>query len=342
MRMPAFRRIVAVASVFAGFAGVTQPAVAQAGADFFRGKTVRLIVGSEAGGGYSAYTIFLAAHFGKHIPGNPSVVAEHMPGTGGVKAINYLAQVAPKDGTVLGVTLPNFWVTPAVTPAAAQFDPTKFKFIGRVGDLGRVLVVWHTAGVTKLEQLKTKVVLVGATSRRSVTSVQLDLLNEVLGTRIKNVAGYSGTSAMLIAVEKGEVQGTTLGWNTLNVTRGYWLRDKKAVVLAGLDFAKVPGVPRVRDLITDEKKRALWDFVALPSEFGSAIAAAPGVPEDHVSILRKAFDATIKDPEFLADAKKRKLDINPQSGAELDALNAKLGKPTPEIAARVRALMGVK
>lgn len=338
-------RLAYLASAAASFllaSAIAVPASAQSDADFFRGKTIKLIVGSEAGGGYSTYTIFLASHLGKHIPGNPTVVADHMPGTGGVKAINYISVVAPKDGTILGVTLPNFWVTPAVQPDAAKFDPTAFKFIGRVGDLGRVLVVWNTAGVKTLDELKVKTVLVGATSRRSVTSVQVDLLNQVLGTKIKNVAGYSGTGAMLIAMEKGEVQGTTLGWNTLNVTRDHWMKDRKVTVLAGLDFAKYPGIPRVRDLITNEQDRALWDFVGLPSEFGSAVAAAPGVPDSRIAMLRKAFDDTVKDPDFLADAKKRKLDINPQSGAELDVLNARLGKPTPEIAARVRTLMGVK
>ena len=150
----------------------------QAQSDFYRGKTVRIVVGSDAGGGFSTYSLLLSAHLGKHIPGNPAVTIEHRPGAGGVNAIDYLANAAPKDGTVIAVAMPNFFVTPFVEPRAAKFNPAEFRFLGRMSDFGRVLVSWHTSGVKTIDDLKAKETILGASSRRSTTSIQPVLINE--------------------------------------------------------------------------------------------------------------------------------------------------------------------
>jgi tripartite-type tricarboxylate transporter receptor subunit TctC len=196
--------------------------------------------------------------------------------------------------------------------------------------------------VRTIDDLKKKTLTVGASSKRSTTSVAPTLINELLGTKMKVVTGYRGTGPTLVAMERSEVDATTVASATLVGTRGHWLRDRKIVVLAGLDFAEVPGAPRIRDLIKDDRQRALWDFVALPALFGTASLVAPGVPADRLAALRQGFNATVKDPAFLADGKRRNLAVNPQTGEELDALHAKHGSPTPEIVAHVARVMGVK
>ncbi|MBX9775286.1 MAG: hypothetical protein K2Y71_12855 [Xanthobacteraceae bacterium] len=309
--------------------------------DFYRGKTVRIVVGSEAGGGFSTYSLLLSAHLGKHIPGNPSVTIEHRPGAGGVTAIDYLASAAPKDGTVIAVAMPNFYVTPFVEPSAAKFNPAQFHFLGRMSDFGRVLVSWHTSGVQTMDDLTVKETVVGASSRRSTTSIQPILINEALGTKMKVITGFIGSGPTAIALERGEVHVTTIAYSTLQSLHPHWLRDKKINMLAGLDFTEIPGVTRVRDMIKDPLKKAMWDFVALPAEFGTAFVAAPGLPDERLRILRQAFEATMKSEEMIADAKKRALDINPKSGDALDRLFAQAGSPTPEIIKHVARVMGV-
>lgn len=313
----------------------------QAQTDFYRGKTLRIVVGSDAGGGFSVYSLLLSAHLGKHIPGNPTVTIEHRPGSGGVNAIDYLANAAPKDGTVIAVAMPNFFVTPFVEPRAAKFNPAEFRFIGRMSDFGRVLASWHTSGTKTIDDLKAKETILGASARRSTTSIQPLLVNEFLGTKMKVITGFMGSGPTAVALERGEVQVTTIAYSTLQSLHPQWLRDKKVNIIAGLDFTDIPGVPKVRDLIDDPRKKATWDFVALAAEFGTAYVAAPGVPEERLRILRQAFDATMKSDELIADAKKRVLGINPKSGDELDQLFAKMGSPTPEITKHVARIMGI-
>jgi tripartite-type tricarboxylate transporter receptor subunit TctC len=320
------------------------PASAQPAAEFYKGKTLRIIVGSSTGGGFSMYSLLLSSHFGKFIPGNPAVVVEHMPGAGGINSVNYLANAAPQDGTLIAVAMPNFFVTPFVEPKEALFEPAKFSFVGRISDFGRVLAAWHTSGIRTMDDLKSKESILAAGGRRSTTSIQPMMMNEMLGAKMKIIQGYAGSGPTAIALERGEVQVTTIAWSTLQSLHKEWMRDSKINVIAGLDFSNVPipGVPRVRDLISDKDQLALWDFVALPSEFGTAYLVSPRVPKDRLQVLREAFDATMASPEFQADAAKRVLDVNPQKGAELDALFAKSGRPTPEMVEKLSYIMGVK
>jgi tripartite-type tricarboxylate transporter receptor subunit TctC len=314
---------------------------APAQSDFYRGKQLKIVVGSEAGGGFSLYSLLLSAHLGKHIPGNPAVSIEHRPGAGGVNAIDYLANAAPKDGTVIAVAMPNFFVTPFVEPKAARFNPSQFRFLGRMSDFGRVLVSWHTTGVKTIDDLKATETIVGASARRSTTSIQPVLINEILGTRMKVITGFMGSGPTAVALEQGEVQVTTIAYSTLVSLHPDWLRDKKVNIIVGLDATDVPGVAKVRDMIDDPQKKATWDFVALASEFGTAFVAAPGVPDERLRILRQAFDATMHSAEMIADSKKRNLDINPKSGEELDKLFAASGSPTPETIKHVSRIMGI-
>lgn len=337
-------RITGALALLAALIADAPPVAAQSAGEFYARKNIRFLVGTAAGGGFSTYAMLLAPHLGKHIPGNPSVTIEHMPGAGGINSLNYLANAAPRDGTAIAIAMPNFFVTPWTEPNATKFDPLEFRFLGRMSDFGRVLAVWSKTGIRSVDELKSRSVSIGASSRRSTTSVGPVLMNEILGTKLKIVTGYTGTGPTMIAIERGEVDGTTVAWATLSSLKADWLRDRVITVLASMDFTQtpLPGVPRVRDLIKDEKDRALWDFVALPSEFGTAVLVAPGVPSERLATLRKAFDAAVQSAEFKKEAQARKLDLNPKSGDELDKLFIQYGKPTPEIADRVARVMGVK
>jgi tripartite-type tricarboxylate transporter receptor subunit TctC len=325
-------------AIFTAFMSGT---AALAQSDFYRGKQLKIVVGSEAGGGFSIYSLLLSGHLGKNIPGNPAVSIEHRPGSGGVNAIDYLANAAPKDGTVIAVAMPNFFVTPFVEPSAVKFNPAQFRFLGRMSDFGRVLVSWHATGVKTIDDLKAKETFTGASARRSTTSIQPILINEILGTRMKVITGFMGSGPTAVALERGEVQVTTTAYSTLVSLHPDWLRDKKVNIIAGLDFTDVPGVAKVRDMIEDPQKKAMWDFIALGSEFGTSFLVAPDVPEDRLRILRQAFDTTMRSDEMIAEAKKRNLDINPKSGEELDKLFATSGSPTPDIIKHVARIMGV-
>jgi tripartite-type tricarboxylate transporter receptor subunit TctC len=202
-------------------------------------------------------------------------------------------------------------------------------------------VSWHTTGVKTIDDLKAKETFAGASSRRSTTSVQPILINEILGTKMKVITGFIGSGPTAVALERGEVQVTTIAYSTLVSLHPDWLRDQKINMIAGLDFTDVPGVTKIRDMIGDPQKKAMWDFIALGSEFGTSFLVAPGVPEERLRILRQAFDATMRSDEMIAEGKKRNLDINPKTGAELDKLFAAAGSPTPEIIKHVASVMGV-
>ncbi|MGE3245182.1 MAG: Bug family tripartite tricarboxylate transporter substrate binding protein [Beijerinckiaceae bacterium] len=337
-------RILAGLLAAAVFPVAATGAFAQSGsAPFYQGKKIRFMVGTAAGGGFSNYALLLATHMPRHIPGTPNMVVEHMPGAGGINSLNFVASAGAKDGTVMAIMMPNFYVTPFTEPKAVRFDPAKFRFVGRMGDFGRVLVTWHSTGVRSVDDLKKKEVIVGASSRRSTTYTGPEAMNQLLGTKMKMVTGYRGTGPTLIALEKGEVGATTVAWSTLTGLRPQWLAEKKVHVIAGMDRIPVPikGVPSARDLIKDPAKQAIMDFIGLAAEFGTAVGVAPGVPAERTAILRAAFDATMKDKAFLAEAKKRDMPINPMSGAALDKMFAESGNPSKETIAVVSRMMGI-
>ena len=331
--------LIALAAVL-GLSSLTQAQTPEA---FYKGRTTSLVMGTGPGGSYDLYGRLIATHLPRFITGQPTMIVEHMPGAGGVNSINYLANAAPKDGTVIAVAMPNFFVTPYVQPSATRFDPKGFRFIGRMGDFGRALATWTASGARTVDDLRKKTITVGASSLQSTTSVAPILMNEMLGTKMNVIQGYIGSGPTLLALERGEVDSLTVAWSTLKSERPHWLREKKITIVAGLDFNQVPidDAPRVRDLIGDPEQRAIWDFVALPAEFGTSFLVPPGVPEERLGILRKAFDEAMRSPEMVADAKKRQLDIDPRGGAELDAMFVKYGVPTPAIVATVSRVMGV-
>jgi tripartite-type tricarboxylate transporter receptor subunit TctC len=330
------RRLIAVATVALLTSGAAH---ADAVADFYKGKQLRMIVGSAVGGGYDLYARALARELGKHIPGEPTIVVQNQPGAAGMVMVNQLYNQGPQDGTVIGASL-NGIPTASMLQTGAKFDPVKLNWLGSLNREAYVAYVWHTAPVSHISDLKTKEVLVGATTAGTTMVDYPLLLNDLLGYKFKIVRGYQGPPQINLAIERGEVQGNGgLGYAVVQALTQRWLDEKKIKILVQYNFQGVPelkGVPLVTELATSERERQAMRLVFARSEFSRPFLVPPDVPRERVVALRRALEATSKDPAFLAEAKKLQLDISLMTGEEMQALVADLAKTPPEVVARVK------
>ena len=312
---------------------------ADAVADFFRGKQLRMIVGSAVGGGYDLYARALAREFGKHIPGEPSIIVQNQPGAAGMVMVNQIYNQGPHDGTVIGASL-NGIPTAAMLQTGAKFDPVKLNWLGSLNREAYVAYVWHTAPVSHISDLKKQEILVGATTAGTTMVDYPLLLNDILGYKFKIVRGYQGPPQINLAIERGEVQGNGgLGYAVVQSLTQRWLDEKKIKILVQYNFQGVPelkGVPLVTELATDERERQAMRLVFARSEFSRPFFVSPEVPKERVTALRRAFEATAKDPAFLAEAKKLQLDISVMPGEEMQSLVAELARTSPEVITRVK------
>jgi tripartite-type tricarboxylate transporter receptor subunit TctC len=333
----------AAAIALAGLACSGASARAQSVEDFYKGKSIDLIISFTAGGGYDAYARLVARHLSNHIPGKPNILPRNMPGGGGRVAGNYLYNVAPKDGTVLGAIDQSLPLEQAMGDKTIQFDSVKFNWIGNPAAENNTTVTWHTSPVKTIEDAKKIEVPIGATGNN--TSAQFPkAMNALVGTKFKIVFGYPGGNDINLAMERGEVAGRgSNSWGSWKGTRPDWIRDKKINILVQIGLQKtedLPDVPLLMDLASNPDDRAVLKLLSSPTTIGRPILAPPGVPEDRVKALRAAFDATVKDPAFLEDAKKQNLDIQPVSGEELQRIVADIvGAPKP-IVERLVAIIG--
>jgi tripartite-type tricarboxylate transporter receptor subunit TctC len=308
---------------------------------FFKDKTVRVIVGSAPGGGYDAYARLVADHWRKHIPGNPQIVVQNMPGAGSLVAMNHVANVAPKDGTVVGAVNAAMTTQPLLKPDTAKFDPRKMNWIGST------LREYHIGIVRQSSPVKTiadaqKIEIPVAGTGGSTTTYPV-IANAVLGTKFKVVAGYQGTAEGALAMERGEVDGMIgITWASIKGTQAQALRDGKLRLLAQFGVRKHPELPQLPLVIdsarTPEDKAALR-LVFSSQEVGRPWVVPEGVPAKTVAILRKAFDDTMADADFRADAQKRKLDIDPTSGTELQEVVNEIFKTPTAVVDRVRPFL---
>ena len=311
------------------------PAKADPVADFYAAHRITVLVGSAVGGGYDAYGRLLAAHLGAFLPGHPDLVVQNMPGAGTLLATNYVVNVGPKDGTMIGGVNPAIVTQALLNPEQAKFDPRTFHWIGNLLRETETVAVWHTAPVQKFSDLFDKTLRVAGTG--GATTLYPLLLDGVLSTKFDVVKGYSGTHAAFLAVERGEVQGIGgATWASLKATEGAFLRDKQLTVIAHYGLETPPdlaGVPAVLDYAkTPDQKSALL-FVLRGQEFGRPFMTAPEVPAERVKALQAAFAAMIKDKDFLADAARRKLDLDPTSGQDVAKLvEAIYDTPAPVVA----------
>jgi tripartite-type tricarboxylate transporter receptor subunit TctC len=313
--------------------------------DFFAGKIISLSTHSTAGAGYDTYLRLLSRHFGRHIPGHPGFIVLNQPGAGGLLAANYAARAAPQDGTFLTIVSQGLLVIEATGGRGLQTSLGAFKWLGNFSQSNNVTVTWAASNIKTLQDAMRRDVTVGATGAGSATVVGPTLYNSLLGTRFRIIQGYNGTGQINLAMQRGELDGhANSTWTSIKSTLHNEFRDGRLKVLIQTGRrkeAELPTVPLLSDLVAgDPSKQAVAAFISLAVSIARPLAAPPGVPDERVAILRRAFDATMKDPEFLGEAKKLNADIDPMSGEETQAgITAILATPKAVIA-QVQAALG--
>jgi len=342
MRKMARRAAVAV------IAALSMPfaAHAQSVADFYKGKRIDLVTSGSVGGGYDLYARLLARHMPRHIPGNPTITVKNMVGAEGVKAANFLYNIAPQDGSVIGGLQRNNAVMRLYDPnnASIQFDPRKFHWLGSPQQEVGLFVIATKSGVRTFEDLKTHEVTVSSTARTAPTSVYPRLLNALYGARIKVIEGYDGSQSALLAIERGEVDGNVSGGSSAAFRARFnpWIKDGKANVIVQMGMerdAEYPNAPTALEIVGDPDSKRLLQIAFTEQVMGRPFLIPPGVPADRVNALRAAFDATMKDKVMLDEAAKQKVEIDPVSGEQIDALLEHAFTTPPDVLAKLRELV---
>jgi len=325
------------------FISTAPSALALAQENFYKGKTIRLVVGLAPGGGFDTYSRVIARHIGKHIPGNPTVLPKNFEGAGSLRLANWLYNVGPKDGTGFGIIGRGTGFDPLLGHKAAQFDATKFTWIGSANNEVSICVAWNTSGITKFEDILTKELIVGGTSTSADTDQFPRITNGVLGTKMKIVTGYPGGNEVGLAMERGEVQGRCgWSWSSVKSTHRKWLEEKKFTVLVQLALDKhpdLPDVPLVVDLAKNDEQRQILRLIFARQVMGRPFLGPPNIPPDRAAALRDAFMATMKDKDFLADTEKAQMEINPVSGDRVQALVKDIYSTPPEIAQKAASFL---
>ncbi len=295
-------------------------AQAQSVADFYKGKNVTIYIGFSAGGSYDLFGRLLARHIGRHIPGNPTVIASSMPGAGGLTAANYMFRAAPKDGTALSITTQNIAIEEALKNKAVQYKAKEFNWIGRATSNIEIHVISTKSPGHTIEGAKKHETPVASTGPGSPSDSYPRLMNATVGTKFKVIRGFTGSTSGLLALERGEVDGALTSWNTMKGTRMSWLTEKKAAIPVQYVMKRSPDlkdIPTLIELAKNDADKKLLTFAISSAEIGRAFLAPPGVPADRVKALRDAFNAAMKDPALLAEVNKAKLDFEPATGEEL-------------------------
>ena len=338
-RLSSTAGLLAMAAFMAG-----AEARADAVADFFRGRNLTIIVGYSAGGGYDLYARAIGRHIGKHIPGEPKVIVQNMPGAGSITAANYLYSVAPKDGSVFGTFSRGIPMEPLIGTANVRYEAAKFTWIGSASNEVSVCALSPKAPVKTFDEaLATPFTLAGE-GPGSDPDTYAKLFQNLLGAKLKLVSGYPGGNDMTLAIERGEVDGRCgWSWGSIKATRPEWVTgSQKLSLLVQLGIERspeLPDVPTAYEKAADGRQKDVVKLIVSRQIVARPFAAPPGIPEDRKEALRKAFSATMEDPEFLKEAKTMALEINPVSGAEIDKLIAELYSTPKEVIEQARAVM---
>src|SRR5215468_5299625 len=308
------------------------PADAQTPEDFYRGKTINLVIPNAPGGSFDLYARLAANHLGRFMPGNPAIVPQNMPGAAGMQAANYLASVAPKDGTVLAVLVPNITLAQILGVQSIAYDTRRFNWIGRIIATTATLFTWHTSQTRTLADLKARETLIASTGPLSQAEINSTMLNGVVGTKFRLIRGYKGSGEAALAVERGEADGTLMPWEFLKSAHADWVREGKISIVTIYVRRPIPERPDVRSVYdlaeTAEQANVLRLFLG-SDEMGHPIAMPPETPRDRVETVRNALVQMVKDPEFLADAERRKLDLLPGRHDELERTVAEAFAASP-------------
>jgi len=320
--MPTTRRfLTGLAAVCAAALAAAPAFAADDVAAFYKGKQITAIAGGGAGGGFALAARILGRHLPRHMPGNPDWVVQAMPGAGGARSIKYIVNAAAQDGTVIGVVLPPAILSPLLRPGVG-YDSAKLKWIGSITPMPAVLSVWHTAPAKSLEEAKRAELVIATSSKLSTNYFVSEFLNEIIGTKFKVISGYRGGDRQNVAMEKGEVHGRASFYNSYKSTKPDWLRDKKIahLVTMGPRLDELKDVPHLMDLAKTDEQRQMVAFMQAGESVGHGFFVSPKVPKARVEALRRAFDATVKDPKFLEEAEKRRVAVDPVAGEKLDGI----------------------
>ena len=322
------------------------PVSADAVSDFYKGKTVKLVFGFGVGGTYGKYSLMLGEFLSKHLPGNPNVVTQSMPGAGGLKAANYAYNVMPKDGTGLYMPVDSLIISQLLRPNKVKFKSDGFTWLGTVIQSNATIVVRSDTGVRSLKDLKTTPVIMASSGKGSQTFLMPQLLNALYGAKFKIVTGYRGSRKMQLSMEQGETQGISLTWLAWKSNRPDWLKpDGFARAIVQIGYTKEPDLdaPMFSDVVKSPEDKQIVNFMASMSPIGRGLAVPPGVSKEKISALRWAFDKTVSDPAFIAAAKKRRLKVNPLSGERIQSIVKQSLQASPDVVKRAQQLiMGAK
>jgi tripartite-type tricarboxylate transporter receptor subunit TctC len=290
--------------------------------NIFQGKTLRLVVASDAGGGYDSYARTFAQYLPRHLPGTPTIIIQNMPGAGGLVATNWLYNVAPKDGLTIGLSQRGVPFYPYFGEKNAHFSPTAMNWLGSFNSETGVVAIWKTAAVKTMADALTRTVLLGGSGPNDSETYPY-LMNRTVGSKFKVVSGYKANTDVLLAMERGEVEGISGSWSSLKSGRPQWLRDHQVnllVQIAREKEADLPNVPLIMDFVKTDTDRAMWNVMLSVAAMGRPLAAPPGTPADVVAQLRAGFDATMKDPAFVAEMAKAHREISPVTGQAMQAM----------------------
>jgi tripartite-type tricarboxylate transporter receptor subunit TctC len=314
---------------------------AQTPEQFYKGKSIDLEIGYPTGGSNDAYGRLLARHLGRHIPGMPAVVPRNTPGAGSFLAVNRVANTAARDGTVMALGAPTMALDERLGSQGVRFKTADLNWVGRIDNLINIVMMWHTSPVKSIADAQRIESTLSGTGAGSTVSIYPTVLNNVIGTKFKLVMGYRGSNEAMLAMERGEVEGHSTAWAAVKVAKPDWIRDKTVSIIVQFSLKRhpeLPDVPTAVELARNEEERGVLAAVLNASEVGTAFFTTPGVAGDRLAALRRAFDATMKDAEFLAEADKLRLGVSPMTGEDLQKLVAQVSGLSPALLEKVRAV----
>ncbi len=309
---------------------------------FYRGKSIAMIIGYSAGGGYDIYARVLGRHMGRHVPGNPTFVAQNMPGAGSQKALEYTLNHAPKDG----LSFATFSRTLAIAPLIenAKYDPRRLEWVGSITSDTSTCVVWAATGIKSWDDIKSKPITLGGLGRNSDPEMFALILRNVFGMPIKLVSGYPGTNDVALAIERAEVDGMCLSYSSLRASRRNWIDERKINILVQAGLSRDPAIPAEVPMMLEkagsEIQRKALELILAPQAVARPFALPPGTPPDRVEALRRAFMATMTDPEFVKEATSAGLDIAPIEGGKIAELYGRLYETPADVIAEARRAVG--
>jgi tripartite-type tricarboxylate transporter receptor subunit TctC len=334
-------RVILVGLAFAMILGLAGESAAQAPEQFYKGKMLDLEIGYPTGGSNDAYGRLLANHLGKHMPGTPTIVPRNMPGAGSFLAVNRVHSTLPRDGTVIGLGAPTLALDERLGSQGVRFKTAELNWLGRVDSLINIVMMWNTSPVKTIADAQKLASTLSGTGAGSTVSIYPTVLNNVIGTKFKLVMGYRGSNEAMLAMERGEVEGHSTAWSAVKVAKPDWLRDKTVNIIVQFALERhpeLPDVPTAVELARNDDERAVLSAIMNASEVGTAFFTGPGVPPDRLAVLRHAFDETMKDPEFLAEAQRIRLGVTPMTGEALQKLVAQVSSLSPALLEKVRAV----